>query len=154
METKPTEPAKAFHQCQNNSSPRVLVVEDDAHLRRLSAKALVHRGYQVDTAEDGAVAWEALKHNRYDLLITDNGMPNISGIELLEHLHQAHLGLPVILVSGAMPAEELQRRPWLQIEAMLHKPYGVAEFLRTVDAVLAVNEAPQEQKQIAECKPT
>jgi DNA-binding response OmpR family regulator len=148
MEAKPAKPNLALDQCPNNSSPCVLVVEDDAHLLRLNAKALAHRGYQVDTAEDGAIAWEALKHHGYDLLITDHDMPKLSGVELIENVQLAHIGLPVILVSGRMPTEELNRRPWLHIEATLLKPYTIAQFLGTVEAVLAANKAPQEQQQI------
>jgi DNA-binding response OmpR family regulator len=133
---------------RNNSSRRILVADDDADIRHFSSKVLADSGYQVDTAEDGAAAWSALTHNYYDLLITDNNMPNLSGIELLENLLLAHLDPRVILVSGAMPTKELERHPWLQIDAALVKPYTIAEFLGTVQAVLGTDAATQERKHI------
>ena len=135
----------------NHSSQRILVVDDDADILRLNASVLVASGYQVDTAEDGAIAWAALQHNSYDLLVTDNNMPNLSGVELLENLFRAHPGLPVILVSGNVPTEELNRQPWLQIEATLLKPYAIPELLGTVEAVLGAASATLEQKQIDLC---
>jgi DNA-binding response OmpR family regulator len=152
MATKHAEPNELSVQRQTNSSQRILVVDDDADIRQLNAKVLVASGYQVDTAEDGAVAWAALQRNSYDLLVTDNNMPHLSGVELLENLLLAHIGLPVILVSGNVPTEELNRHPWLQIEATLLKPYTIADLLGTVEAVLGAASATCEQKTIYECQ--
>jgi DNA-binding response OmpR family regulator len=63
-------------------------------------------------------------------------MPKMSGVELLKKLHAARLSLPVILVSGTMPTNELSRHPWLQIDATLLKPYTPDELLATVRKVL------------------
>jgi len=115
---------------------RIFVVDDNEDIRRLNAEVLMDFGYQVDTAEDGAVAWDALQLNHYDLLITDNEMPNVSGIQLLNKLQAAGKVLPAIMVTGFMPTEELSLHPWLQIQAMLLKPYTIAELLETVEAVL------------------
>ena len=62
------------------SRRRILVVDDDDDIRRFNAEALTGSGYHVEAAVDGAAGWEALNADRYDLLITDNSMPNISGI--------------------------------------------------------------------------
>jgi len=72
MATKHAEPNEVSVQPQTNSSKRILVVDDDAGISQLNAKASITSGYQVDTAEDGAVAWAALQDNSYDLLIADN----------------------------------------------------------------------------------
>src|SRR5579859_935677 len=84
------------------SSPprRILVVDDDADIRQLSTDVLIQHGYHVDAAEDGAAAWEALQLKRYDLLVTDNEMPKLSGVELLEKLHAARMALPIIMATG------------------------------------------------------
>src|SRR6266498_4950023 len=65
-------------------SHRILVVEDQPALRSLSAQVLVRSGYEVDVAEDGMAGWEALRAESYDLLITDNQMPRLSGLELVD----------------------------------------------------------------------
>lgn len=119
-----------------NSPACLLVVDDDADIRQLTADALSSAGHQVDTAEDGAAGWTALQANRYDLLITDHNMAKVSGIELLKKLRAAHMALPAILISGAMPTEELNRHPRLQIEATLQKPFTACELIGTVAEVL------------------
>ena len=97
---------------------------------------LIDSGYHVDAAEDGAVAWDTLQVNSYDLLVTDNDMPKMSGVELIKKLHAARVALPVILATGSLPKEEFTRHPWLQPAATLLKPYTAVEFLGTVKNVL------------------
>jgi two-component system chemotaxis response regulator CheY len=124
------------------SSPlhRILVVDDDISVRQLNAEVLVQSGYQVDAAADGAAAWEILNTDSYDLLITDHNMPRLTGLELLKKLRAARMGLPAILISGAMPTEELSRNPSLQLAAMLLKPFSPEELLGTVEKVLRAAE--------------
>ena len=130
------ESACAPLECPTKPPGRILVVEDDRDLRQLNARALIHSGYAVDTAEDGAAGWEALQANRYDLVITDNNMPRLTGIELLKKLCAARMALPVIMATGTLPKEEFTRYPWLQPAATLLKPYTVEELLGTVKEVL------------------
>ena len=125
------ESAGAQTQCQAIPSNRILVVDDDRDLRLLNAEVLRRFGYQTETAEDGAAAWEALQANRYDLLITDNNMPKVSGVELVKKLRSAHMVLPVILASGAIPTEELNRNPWLRPTATMVKPFSSGQLLKT-----------------------
>jgi len=115
---------------------RILVVEDEPNIRQLNTAALIHSGYDVDAAEDGAAAWEALNADSYDLMITDNNMPRLTGVELLKKLHASHMALPVIMTTGELPTEEFTRYPWLQPAAMLIKPYTIAELVGTVKKVL------------------
>jgi two-component system, OmpR family, response regulator len=120
---------------------RILVVDDESYIRRLSTEVLLYSGYHVDVAENGAAAWDALQLNSYDLLVTDDNMCRLTGIGLVKKLHAARMALPVILVSGAMPTEELNRHPWLQIDATLLNPFTTMELLRTVRQVLRVTES-------------
>jgi DNA-binding response OmpR family regulator len=131
------ESTAAQARCEATPSNRILVVDDDRDLRLLSADVLGGFGYRVDTAEDGAAGWEALHANSYDLLITDNNMPKVSGVELVKKLRSARMALPVILASGAIPTEELDRHPWLQLAATLVKPFSGGQLLKTVNEVLS-----------------
>jgi two-component system OmpR family response regulator len=115
---------------------RILVVEDDDDIRCLNTEVLIQSGYQVDAAEDGAAGWEALQLNNYDLLVTDNNMPKVSGVELLMRLHAARMALPVIMATGTLPKKDFTRYPWLQPAVTLPKPYTVDELLGTVKEVL------------------
>jgi len=138
-------PARAALQCQTNPSQRILVVEDDADIRWLNTEVLTESGFQVDAAEDGVAAWQALNTGRYDLLITDNNMPIVTGLELIKKLRSEDMMLPVILMSGTLPTEELEQHPWLQIQATLIKPYTIAELFKTVKEVLVATRDAHEQ---------
>ena len=134
------ETASAPTGCEANLPPRILVVEDDSEILLLSAEMLTSSGFHVDTAEHGATAWEALNARPYDLLITDNNMPNLTGIELIQKLRSARMALPVILASGAIPENTLP----LQLAAILQKPYTLDELLGTVKEVLHAPDGPDE----------
>jgi len=121
---------------QPNSRQRILVVEDDPLIRRINTEALTYSGYHVDAAADGAIAWSAIQRENYDLIVTDNNMPNMTGVDLLQSLHEARMSLPVIMATGTFPQDDLDRHPWLQIDATLLKPYTFHELLATVKSVL------------------
>jgi len=134
----------------NNKNPprRILVADDKPLILHLFDLVLSDAGYEVDPAEDGAAAWDMIQLNRYDLLITDHEMPNVSGIELLKKLHAARVTLPVIMVSGTMPTEELARQPWLKLAACLPKPFALAELLATIEKVFRTAKAPADKSQL------
>lgn len=123
-------------QDQQNSRHRILVVEDEHDIRQITAEVLIDAGYHVDMAQNGAVAWSALQRSEYDLLITDQFMPKVSGDELLRKIHGAHMTLPVIMATGFLPAWEFALHIWLQPVKMLLKPYSFERLLDTVKSVL------------------
>ena len=129
-------PTRAQLQAPGNPPERVLVVDDDAFIRRLNSMALLRSGYEVDTAEDGASAWDALHARDYHLMITDHNMPNLTGLELLRKLRAKNMPLPVIMASGSLPIEEFDRHPALKPAAMLCKPYLLNALVQTVRQVL------------------
>ena len=128
--------ARVLLACPTNPPQRILVVDDDSDVRQLSTRALVCSGYQVDAAEDGAAAWEALQLKAFNLLITDHDMPRLTGVDLIKKLRSAHISLPVILATGRLPAMELVQNPSLQLAALLPKPFSVVDLLETVRMVL------------------
>jgi DNA-binding response OmpR family regulator len=131
-----------------NPSHRILLVDDDFYARELHAGALTRFGYKVDTAGDGADAWKALNDADYDLLITDNRMPRVTGLDLIKKLRSEDMTLPVILASGTVPVEELKRHPWLQLDATLSKPFTVGELLDTVKEVLRAADGARDRVEI------
>jgi DNA-binding response OmpR family regulator len=128
-------------QCPTSPPPRILVVDDEACMRGLNAEILVKAGYHVDAAEDGAAAWDILQTKGYDLLITDNSMPMVSGVELIAKVRAARMALPVIMATGTVPEHEFSRHPQIQPNAILLKPYTAVEFLKTVSGILRTTAA-------------
>lgn len=88
--------------------PRVLIVEDNADLRRLYAIGLNQKGYEVKLAANGAEAVERVETDRPDLIILDLCMPIMDGWEVIEKVNPPEIepSIPVIIVSGhAAPAD-------------------------------------------------
>ena len=134
-------PACVPLKCRADPHLRILVVDDDSDLRLLYADALARPGYDVDVAGDGAAGWEALQANRYNLLITDNDVPKVSGVELVKKLRAARMALPVVMAARRLPAHELARNPALQLAATLPKPFSIDELLETVKRVLRATDS-------------
>ena len=115
---------------------RILYAEDDPLLRGFSVEILAHSGYAVTPVEDGLQAWAALHSNGYDLLITDNSMPRMSGLELAAKTRLEGLKLPIIVASGAVGFLAGTDHDWLRLAARLQKPFASEELLKTVEQVL------------------
>ena len=136
-----------FHEAATGSAPllpatatprqRILVVDDEPLIRQLNSDILVDAGFTVETAMDGADAWDALLFNEYALLITDNQMPKVSGVELTEKVRLAGMTLPIIMATATLPERAYAQHLWLQPFAFLLKPYSLAELIGTVEAVLS-----------------
>ena len=130
------DPIIELAQNQTNSRQRILSVEDEQDLRQLTAEVLIDAGYQVDLAQDGSAAWSALQLSEYDLLITDQFMPKVSGVELLRKIHDAGMTLPVIMATGVLPTWEFALHPCLEPVEMLLKPYSFEKLLGLVKNIL------------------
>jgi DNA-binding NtrC family response regulator len=111
---------------------RILVADDDECIRQIVSTALTDDGFDVDAAADGEQAWEALHHEHYDLLVTDNEMPRLKGIKLIERIRREGMSLPVIMASGSSSLKQAHNDSQLQITAMLPKPFKRLELLDTV----------------------
>jgi DNA-binding response OmpR family regulator len=128
--------AMALTQEQTQLPYRILVVDDDSDVRQLSVDVLAGSGYDVDAAKDGADGWAALQANGYDLVITDNKMPRMTGLEMIEKLRSACIISRVIMATGHLPVFEFARKPWLKPDAALQRPFSNDELLATVKKVL------------------
>ena len=123
---------------QSNPRQRILVVDDEQDVRRVITEVLIYSGYHADATEDGAAAWDALQLNNYDLVVTDNKMPKVTGVELIKKLRDAGMDLPVIMATGSLPEGEFIRRSWLQPNIILLKPFTFDELVVAVKEVLRV----------------
>jgi DNA-binding response OmpR family regulator len=118
---------------------RILVVDDEENTRHFISTALAGAGFDVNAASDGEQAWEALQHEIYDLLVTDNEMPRLAGIKLIERIRDAGMSLPIIMASGSFSMEGVRDYAQLQIAALIPKPFDIWEFLTIVRTALRVS---------------
>ena len=114
----------------------ILLVEDESAVLQFSTTVLARGGYQVTAVEDCETAWEAIQSASYDLLVTDNQMPGMSGLELASKLRSAQIGLPIIVASGGIEAEEFAQNQSLQPAIALPKPFTASLLLQTVAEAL------------------
>ena len=130
------ESALASTRAQQNSAPRILVVEDDRDTRQLSVEVLAGSGYDVEAVNDGAAGWETLQAGHYDLVITDHKMPRMTGIEMIGKLRAARMAVPVLMATGYLPVHEFERQPWLKPDALLQRPFSNDDLLAAVKKIL------------------
>jgi CheY-like chemotaxis protein len=124
--------AGSFPSC----AQRILVADDYEGARQIVSNSLTRAGFEVDTAADGEAAWEMLQNEHYDLLVTDNDMPRLTGLELIKRIRDAGKSLPIILASASIPEEGVRDYAHLQIAAVLMKPFNFWDFLKTVSNAL------------------
>jgi DNA-binding response OmpR family regulator len=112
---------------------RILVLDDDPALSRLMAALLARAGYAVDTGKDGEEGWAALNVGRYDLLMTDNDMPRLKGLDLVRRLRHAGILLPVIVVSGSEELRAVADDDTLRLAAVMLKPFNPDDLIAQVE---------------------
>lgn len=155
-------PAATIQNRRTRAAGRILLIDDDPDIRQFCAEVLISSGYRVDTAADGRSGWNALDavtddSGSYRLLITDHNLPDLSGLQLIKKMRAARMALPVILISGELPADidtaidsetSIHEQDWnrsLQIAAALRKPFAIDDFLGTVRKVLSLDGNPGAQ---------
>jgi DNA-binding NtrC family response regulator len=104
---------------ERQSRGRLLVVDDEEPQRVMLARILERAGFEVVVAADGAQAAERLEAERLDLVLTDQRMPRLGGLELLEQARRLQPGLPVVLMTAYGTVSTA-------VEAMKH---GAADYL-------------------------
>lgn len=108
-----------------NSSPRIMVVDDSASVRRFVTYALRASGLDVVTASDGQQALEKMSQTSIDLLITDLNMPRLDGYSLVDTLRNEEQDdtLPIIILSSLSDRDAIDRGLDLGANAYLKKPF-------------------------------
>jgi signal transduction histidine kinase len=123
-------------QRQLKEAIRVLVVDDDTRLRELMRRALERKGFEVTTAEDGAVALEHMKRDLPDVVVTDLEMPNTDGVETLKRIRENWGLLPVIILTGFPDTPNMRRAMEFSPLTLLPKPCPPEQLIRTIHSLL------------------
>jgi DNA-binding response OmpR family regulator len=116
--------------------PKILIVEDDESITLGLQMNLEAEGYSVVVAKDGEDGLTRAKAERFDLMVLDVMLPRLNGFELLRSLRATGETLPVIMLSAR--GEEMDKVMGLELgaEDYITKPFGLAELLARVKAVL------------------
>jgi CheY-like chemotaxis protein len=117
----------------------VLVIDDDAQIRRMTRRILAGAGHAVIEAEDGDAGLALVRSGEVALVLTDLIMPNKEGIETIRDIRQICPEMAIIAMSGtgASASLYLHVAEKLGADAVLSKPFRAAELIETVTRVLA-----------------
>ena len=115
---------------------RILVVDDDESLRRVTQVQLEEEGYTVTTAASGEEAQAVLTHRPQDLVLTDLSMPGMSGVELLKHIRTGYPETTVVLVTAFGTVESAIEAMKLGAYDYIAKPVNADNLRRIVARAL------------------
>ncbi len=125
---------------------RILIAEDNQTLRlalEVGIKKL-RPGYRVVSVTDGPAALTLLYRQSFDLLLTDNNMPDLKGLELIQKIQPLLPDLPIILMSAQdvieLRAEARQRQ--LEISGFLGKPFKLAQLAYMIESATNKSSRP------------
>ncbi|MFI5844895.1 PAS domain S-box protein [Catenuloplanes sp. NPDC051500] len=118
----------------------ILVVDDEPDMREVVRRMLGKSGYDVIVAADGpeALAKARAHQGRIDLLVTDIMMPEMSGTELADRIHEFRDSIPVLFMSGYAAPVLAEKGSLHPDTVLLQKPFRKAELISAVENVLAV----------------
>ncbi len=120
------------------SKSRVLIVDDDELI--LAALGftfdLLLPGCQVCTVRDGAAALDKLRHQPFDLILTDYSMPRTNGLELARAAHQISPHACIVLMTGALGGDDMPAGANAVLDGVLRKPFT----LHQLNEILRENE--------------
>ena len=113
---------------------KILIIEDEPSIRRVLIKILSEESeiYKVDEAEDGAVGFEKIKNNDYDLVLCDIKMPKMDGVEVLEAVKKIKPEIPMVMISGHGDMETAIQTMRLGAFDYISKPPDLNRLLNTV----------------------
>ncbi|HXZ91680.1 MAG TPA: response regulator transcription factor [Burkholderiales bacterium] len=120
---------------------RILIVEDDAALARGLARILESEGYAVDTVTRGEEALLATRHERFDLVILDVGLPGMDGFEVLRRLRAVPDPAPVLLLTARDALDDKVRGLDLGGDDYVAKPFAMSELVARVRALIRRSQA-------------
>jgi two-component system response regulator MprA len=126
------------------SSASILVVDDDASIRRMLVRTFAAAGYDVSVAADGGEALAAVERAAPDLVVLDVAMPGMDGLAVSRRLRRAGLGLPILILTARDAVADRVVGLDAGADDYLVKPFASEELLARVRALLRRGSEPAE----------
>ena len=127
---------------RDSSSLRILLLEDHEDTARVIAKVLQQMGYEVETCSTVATACQKLKEMKFDVILSDIGLPDGSGIDFIKAAREI-CQTPAVALSGYGMAEDIDRCLQAGFEEHLTKPIDIDRLQKTLSNILAKKTALQ-----------
>ncbi|GJL52016.1 MAG: hypothetical protein NPIRA01_32430 [Nitrospirales bacterium] len=117
---------------------KVMVVDDDEDFRMLLCARLERKGMDCFEAENGEVAKWQLSTHHVDLVVTDNHMPKMDGLTLINWLQEHQKYIPIIFVSGDLSAGIIEQIEQARVYYIFEKPCSLAKLSQKVEEALTI----------------
>jgi CheY-like chemotaxis protein len=117
----------------------ILVIDDETDVRELVADALAARGHTITVASGGREGLARFETGRYDLVLTDLGMPDLNGWEVVRAVKAARSDVPVLLLTGW--ADAVEPADARRVDGVIKKPFNLKHLAATVASALAARHA-------------
>lgn len=114
---------------------RILLAEDNAHLRELVQDYLSSNGFEVDAEADGITAWQAIQTRDYQLILLDVMMPGMDGFSLCREIRD-RVDCPILFVTAKTAESDLMEGLGIGGDDYITKPFGIGELRARVGAHL------------------
>jgi len=122
----------------------ILVVDDDAPIRRMLERTLAAEGYAVETAADGGAALARVERSVPDLIVLDVAMPGLDGLAVCRRLREKGLSLPILLLTARDAIGERVAGLDAGADDYLVKPFAAEELIARLRALLRRGREPEE----------
>lgn len=122
---------------------RILLVDDDAAIRRVVNTALTELGFKVSEAWRGEEALQLVRTNTFDAVLLDVQMPGIGGMETLTRLRASSPRLPVLMLTVQDAEDQKVEALERGADDYITKPFGIREFIARIRAVVRRASAPK-----------
>jgi len=115
------------------SSVSILIVDDEEMMRTLLNRILSREGYKIKSAEDGVIALEVLKAEKFDIIISDMKMPRMNGFELLKIVKKEYPKIGVIIMTAYGDTYTVKDALLLGADEYITKPFKSYEISLVVE---------------------
>jgi len=128
--------------------PQILVIDDEAIALSNMSHVLVKEGYDVTTCKDGKSGLNALRHTRFDLILTDLHMPGIDVMDVLQHVHVTIPETPVIMITGHATLDSAVKAMKRGAYHYIAKPFRLDEAREIVKSALEFGRMKNENREL------
>ncbi|MFP4480516.1 MAG: HDOD domain-containing protein [Desulfohalobiaceae bacterium] len=134
-----TKLAASKEQVQENSlnKPRILIVDDEEHIRDILKEALQSENMEPVCASQGEEALRLLQEESFELLLLDMRMPVLDGLSLIKSVREKGLDLPILVITGLASSEEIQEALGNGISKCIKKPFHIKSLLKDIYDILS-----------------
>lgn len=129
-----------------SSRGKVLIVDDDPHMQQAIAACLNRGNYQLAVVPNGLAAIEQLEHESFDLIISDQQMPQMSGLELLAALQKRGVETPLVMITAYGTITQAVEAMQLGAADFITKPFSTTDLERVVERVLSLDSSESKQR--------